>query len=170
MPLPAATTFIEIDHQPQPFVSISDTTKVSFAKVSLSLLDGTPTISDENVAGKEGGDSADEDPVGNDTVLADEAILTVNEVEEALRDAFAEADHSGSVKNDQGSISVGKDLTLVSPGLSPDCIGVRHCPVCRGASHEHTSKVKPKRHDPRSFCRSGTAPRRISDQGNDLLH
>jgi len=129
MALPAATTFIEIDHRLQSVTSIDGTNEGSFAEVSLPSLDGTLTILDEAVAVKEGGDSADEDPVGKNTTLAEEAILTVNEVEEALRDAFAEADQLSSIKNDQGAASVGKDITLVSPRPSLYCIGGWRCPV-----------------------------------------
>lgn len=158
MSLPAATTFIEIDHQLQPVVPIGDITKVSLAEVSLASLDNAPTISDEVVAGKEGGDSADEDPVGDDTVIADEAVLTVDEVEDALRDAFAEADQSVSITPDQdGASSVGENLTLVSPESSPDRIGIRNHSAYRGASREHGSKARPERHSPRNPCRRGIA-------------
>jgi len=151
VPLHAATTFIEIDHQSRLAGSIDDTTKVSLAGVSLAPLDGVPAISDETV-GEE-----DEDPVGDDTVLADEAVLTVGEVEEVLRDAFKEADQLASIANDhEGTTSVGDDPTLVPPGSSSDCTGIRRYPSAR-----------PERHNP---GRRGTAPPRTSDQGNDHLH
>ena len=126
VPLPAATTFIEIDHQSQPAAPIDDSTKVSLAEILLASSDGTPIILDEVVVGEEDEESADEDPVGDDTVLADEAVLTVNEVEEVLRDAFEEADQLASITNDQGATSVRDNPTLVSPGSSLDCIGIQY--------------------------------------------
>jgi hypothetical protein len=149
VPLPAATAFIEIDQQSQLAASIGDTTKVSLAP-----LDGTPTISDEVVGGEEG-----EGPVGDDTVLADEAVLAVNEVEEVLRDAFEEADQLASITNDQGATPVGDDPTLVSPGSSLDCVGIRWYP-----------RLRPERHNPRSSCRRGAGSPRTSNQGNSHLY
>lgn len=102
----------------QSTVSIDDTTKISLAGVSLASLDGIFT--DEAVAGKEDGDSADEDAVGDDTVLVDEAVLTINEVEEVLRHAFAAADQSVSIASEQGATLVGDYLSSVSPKPSPD--------------------------------------------------
>lgn len=167
MSLPAATTFIENDHQSQSAASIGDT-KVSLAEVSFASLGGTPTISDEVAGGEE--ESADEDPVRDHTVLADEAILTVNEVEEVLRDAFEEADQLASITNDQGATPVGDDPTLVSPRSSVYCIDVQHHHVYRGASCNNIPGVRPEKHNPRSFCRRGTASPRTGDQGNDHLH
>lgn len=110
-PLPAATALIEIDHRLRSTVSIDDTTKISLAGVSLASLDGV-------VAGKEDGDNADEDAVGDDTVLIDEAVLTINEVEEVLRHAFAAADQSASSASEQGTALVGDYLSLVSRALT----------------------------------------------------
>lgn len=131
-PLPAAATFIEIDHRLQEAASVvvGDATKVSLAEVSLASLDGTPTASDEVVAGNEGAGSADEDSVGDDTILADEAVLTVNEVEDVLRVAFAEADQSVSITNVQGAISVGYDLSSDLPRHSFGCTGIPYYLVC----------------------------------------
>ena len=169
MSLPAATTFIENDHQSQSAASIGDT-KVSLAEVSFASLGGTPTILDELVGGEEDEESADEDPVRDYTVLADEAVLTVNEVEEVLRDAFEEADQLVSITNDQeGATPVGDDLTLISPRSSLNRIDIRHYHVYRGASRKIPG-ARPKKHNPRSFCRRGTVSPRIGDQGNDHLH
>lgn len=154
MPLPTATTFIEIDRQSQLAGSVDGSTKVSLAGVSPTPLDGVSAISDEVLGGKQDEESADEDPVGDGAVLADEAVLTVNEVEEVLRDAFKEADQLASIVNDQeGTTSVGDNPTLVPPGPSPDCTGIRHYPNAG--------------HDP---GRRGIASPRTSDQGNDHLH
>jgi len=154
VPLPAATAFIEIDHQSQLAGSVDGTTKVSLTGVSPAPLDGVSAISDEVLGGKQDEESADEDPVGDDTVLADEAVLTVNEVEEVLRDAFKEADQLASIVNDQeGTTSVGDNPTLVPPGPSPDCTGIRHYPSVK--------------HDP---GRRGSTSTRTSDKGNDHLH
>ena len=72
------------------------------------------------MAGKEGRDSADEDAVGDDTVLADETVLTMNEVEEVLRHAFAAADRSPSIPSDQGATLVSYCLSSTSPEPSSD--------------------------------------------------
>ena len=110
-------------------VVVDDATKVSLAEVSLASLDGTPTALDEVVAGNEGVGSADEDSVGDETILADEAVLTVNEVEDVIRDAFAEADQLVSITNVQGAISVGHDLSSDSPRHSFGCTGIPDYPV-----------------------------------------
>lgn len=154
MPLPAATTFIKIDHQSQLAGSVDGNTKAFLTGVSPAPLDGVSAILDEVLGGKQDEESADGDPVGDDTVLADEAILTANEVEEVLRDAFKEADQLASIVNDQeGTTSVGDNPTLVPPRPSPDCTGIRHYP--------NTG------HDP---GRRGIASPRASDQGNGHLH
>ncbi|KAF9648321.1 hypothetical protein BDM02DRAFT_2279947 [Thelephora ganbajun] len=112
MPLPAVTTFIEIDRHIQLVASVvaGDTTKVDLAEVSLASVDGAPIIPDR-AAVNEDASSADEDSVGGDTILADEAVLTVNEVEEVLRDAFAEADQLVSVTNAREGGASESDIT-----------------------------------------------------------
>lgn len=109
MPLPAAATFIQqTDHRLQSTASVVDANQTSSAEPRHASLDDMPTVSDEVVAGNEDDDGS----VGDDTILADEAVLTVNEVEEVLRDAFAEADQLVSIANTQeGSIPVSEDLT-----------------------------------------------------------
>lgn len=132
-------------------------------------MDGTPTIPNEAIGGKGDKENADKDPAVDNTVLPDEAVLTVNEVEEVLRDAFEEADQLASITNDQeGATSVGDDPTLLMPGSSLHCIGIRCYHVYRGASH-NISRVRSGRHNPRSLCRRGSAFSRASDQGNDYL-
>ena len=126
-PLPAAATFIEIDHQSQstPPTAVRHTTKVPLTVIPFASLDGTSLIPDEVVADNEDVYSVDEEPAGDDTILADEAVLTVNEVEEVLRGAFTEADQLASTINPQeGSIPVGEDLISGSPGPSICCIGL----------------------------------------------
>lgn len=71
------------------------------------------------MAGKDDEDNA-EDTVGDDTILADETVLTMNEVEEVLRHAFATADRSASIPSDQGATLVGYCLSSASPEPSPD--------------------------------------------------
>lgn len=124
-------------------------------------------MSAEVVAGSDDTDSADEGSVGDDTILAGEAVLTVNEVEEVLRDAFAEADQLASITNAQGPIPVGEDLILDLPEPSLYCLDVRHHSVRRGTD---TDKVRLKRYDLRGSCRRGTAFRRTGDQGNAYLY
>ena len=91
MPLPAATAFIDIDHQVQSEVSV---------------------VVDE-VVGIEDTGSVEGDSALDNTVLADGAILTANEVEEVLRDAFADTDQSVPTQSAQeGATLVGDFLTL----------------------------------------------------------
>lgn len=121
-------------------------------------------------AGDENADSVDEGSVGDDTILADEAVLTVNEIEDVLRDAFAEADQLVSITIVQGgNASVGGDFTSGSPGPSLDCVGNRHHPIYRGVSHPHTAKVELESRNLRSLLRRGAASQWTSDQGNDSL-
>jgi hypothetical protein len=101
---------------------VDESIKAPLAEVSLTLIDGTPAILDEVVVGIEDPGISDEDPVGDDTILADGAVLTVNEVEEVLRDAFAETDRLVPAPNAlEGVTSVG-DVTTIStprdPGLN----------------------------------------------------
>lgn len=132
-PLPAAATFIDIDHHLQSGASaVTDkATKISFAEVSHTLPDGIPTISDEVVVGIEDPGTADEDSVGDDTVISDGAVLTANEVEEVLRDAFAETDRLVPIPDAQGSTtSVGDFLTSGHQGPSLGCIDIGYPPIC----------------------------------------
>lgn len=158
-PLPAAATFIEIDHRLQSTASVIGDTKVPLVEVSLTSPGSIPTISTEVVGGNEDMDSADGDSVGNDTILADEGVLMVNEVEQVLRDAFAEADQLASVTNVQGTVPVGEGLILDWPGPSLGYPGIQHRVTCRGASCSHTTKVRPERHDLRSLRRRWTVSR-----------
>lgn len=117
-PLPAAATFIEIDHQVQPTASeVGDTANASYTGVSLPSLGGVPTILTEVEAGNEDAGSADEDSIGDVTIIASGAILTANEVEEVLRDAFAEADQLASITN-VAPVSV----VLASDSLGPSLV------------------------------------------------
>jgi hypothetical protein len=109
---------------------------------------------------------ADEGSVGDDTVLADEAVLAVNEVEEVLRDAFAEADQLASITNDQGATPVGDDPTSVSPGPSLGCVGIRHHPGRESPRTTQTREAQP----PKFSAGEGPLPRRTSNQGNSHLH
>lgn len=119
MPLPAAAAFIEINHQLQPTTPVvRDTADASFARVSLTSPGGVPTISTEAVAGNEDADSADEGSIEDVTIIASGAVLTVNEVEEVLRGAFAEADQLASITNAQGVVPVSMVLASDSPGPS----------------------------------------------------
>lgn len=112
------------------------------------------------VAVDDNADSADEGSAGDDTILADEAVLTVNEIEDVLRDAFAEADQLASITIVQeGDSSVGGDFISGSPGPSLACVGNRHRLIYRGVGRSHTVKVKLERHNPRSLFRRGTASR-----------
>lgn len=131
-PLPAAAAFIEIDHQ---LDSVASVVVGDATKVSLASLDGTPPTPDEVIPGNEDMGSVDENSVGDDTILADEAVLTVNEVEEVLRDAFAEADQFASIINAQGAAPVGDDLTPDLSGPLLGCTGIPHHLICRGASY-----------------------------------
>lgn len=118
-PLPAAATFIEIDHQLHPTAPVvGDTINPSTIGAFLTSPGGVPTISTEVEAGNEDADSADEDSIGDVTIIAGGAVLTVNEVEEVLRGAFAEADQLASTTNSQGVIPVRVVLALNSPGPS----------------------------------------------------
>ena len=169
-PLPAAATFIEIDHQLQSAdPAVGDTTKVSLARVSLTSPDGIPTISTDVGDGDEDVDSTDEDSVGNDTILAGGAVLTVNEVEEVLRDAFAEADQLASITNAQGTVPVSENLTSDPPGRSLHCVDNQHCLIDGGGTRPHIAKVRSERRNPRSFRGRGTTSTRTGDQGNDYL-
>ena len=109
VPLPAAATFIDTNHQLQPEVSaaIDETAKVTLAEVSFTILDEA-VVSVEDVV------SSDEDSVGDDTIFADGAVLMVNEVEEVLRDAFAETDQLARTTDSQGG------TTSVSDCPAPD--------------------------------------------------
>lgn len=109
---------------------VGDTANLSFAGVSITSPDGVPTISTEVEADNEGVDSADEYSVGDDTIIAGGPVLTVNEVEEVLRVAFAEADQLGSITNAQGVLPVSGDLTPDPSGPSPGCVDNRHYLIC----------------------------------------
>ena len=118
-PLPAAATFIEIDHHLQPIAPVvGDTTNASIVGVSLTSPSGVPTVSTEAEGSNEDVDSADEDSIGDVTIITSGAVLTVNEVEEVLRGAFAEADQLASIKNVQGVVPVSVVLASDSPGPS----------------------------------------------------
>jgi len=115
-PLPAATTFIEIDHLPTASV-VGDTTNASFVGISLTSPSAVPTISTEVEADNEDVDSADEDSIGDVTIIVSGAVLTVNEVEEVLRGAFAEADQLASITSAQGAVPV--SVVLGSDSIGP---------------------------------------------------
>jgi len=93
---------------------VGDTADASF--VGVSLLGGVPTISTEVEAGNVDSDSADGDSIGDVTIVASGAVLTVNEVEEVLRGAFAEADQLASITNAQGAVTVSVVLASDSSG------------------------------------------------------
>lgn len=128
---------------------------MSLAEVSLTLLDGARAISDNVVVGVEDLGTADEDSVGDDTIIADGAILTANEVEEVLRDAFAETDRLVPAKNVQQSTTlVGGFLTSGWSGPSFGCIDVGPYLLCQGTSPPHLTKVRPERCYPRVSSRT----------------
>lgn len=105
--LPAAATFINIDHQLQSAAPlVVNTTGMAVAGGSL---DGIPTISAEVTTGDGDMDDADEGSAGDVTILADEGVLTVNEVEEVLRGAFAEADQLASITDAQEDAAPASD-------------------------------------------------------------
>lgn len=169
-PLPAAANFIDIDHYPRPVASVAvdKSIKASLAEVSLTILDGTPTISDEVVVGIEDPGTVDEDPVGDDTILADGAVLTVNEVEEVLRDAFAETDRLVPTPSTRGTTSVGDHLSFCQSVPSFGCVDIGFHPSCRGTKHPHATEVGPERYHPRVF-RKATSPR-TNNKGNYHFH
>lgn len=113
--LPAAATLVDIDHQLQPElpVAVDEATKVSVAEAEASFtsLEGTPSIS-EVVVGIEDVGDAGEDSVADDTVLVDGAVLTANEVEEVLKDAFAETDQTVLTRNVREGATPTPDTTL----------------------------------------------------------
>ena len=131
MPLPAASTFIEIDQLRSTASAVGGVTKVALAEAPLALSGGIPITSAEIVAGTEDTDSTDEASVGDDTILVEEAVLTVNEVEEVLRGAFAQADQL-ITDAQEGTIPVGEDLTSDSPRPSQSCVDIQRYPICRG--------------------------------------
>ena len=161
--LPAAATPIDIDYRLQPEApAVAEATKVSLAEVSLTLLDDRPIIFDEAAV-------CIEDSVGDDTILADGAVLTTNEVEEVLRDAFTEMDRFTPTTNTQeGTTSVSNFLISGLSGPSLSCVDIGYDLVCRGTSHSHIGKARPEGQDLRVFRRA--APSRINDQGNDYFH
>ena len=85
--------------------------------------------------------TADEDLVGDDTVLADGAVLTVNEVEEVLRDAFAETDRLAPAQNTRGATSVGNHLTSGRSVPSFGYVDIRFRLSFWGTMHPHAAKV-----------------------------
>jgi len=93
-------------------------------------------------AGDDDIDSSDEGSVGDDTVIASGPVLTVNEVEEVLRGAFAEADQLASITNAQCTVPVSKGLTSGSPGRSLGCVDNRRHPIYRGGSRPDVTKVR----------------------------
>lgn len=114
-------TLVDIDHQPQPEfpAAVEEATKVSVAEVSFTSLEGTPSISGV-VAGIEDVSDAGEDSVTDDTVLADGAVLTENEVEEVLKDAFAETDQTVLTQSArEGAAPVGDHLAWPTSILTP---------------------------------------------------
>jgi hypothetical protein len=126
VPLPAAANFIGIDHRLQLEVAV---------------------VTDEAV-GIEDPDSPDGDAVIDNTVLADGPVLTANEVEEVLKDAFAGTDHLVPTQDAQeGTTPVGICLISGSSAPSLGCIDTAYPPIYRGASHPRVSEARPQRHD-----------------------
>ena len=69
------------------------------------------------MASNEDTNSTDEDSAADNTILAGDAVLTVNEVEEVLRGAFAQADRSTPTTDVQeGAVSVGEYPIWGFPG------------------------------------------------------
>jgi hypothetical protein len=163
-PLPAAATFIDIDHQLHSavLVAVDEVTKVSLTEAP---------ISDGVVVENEGEGSLDQCSVGDDTILVDGAVLAANEVEEVLRDAFAETDKLVPATDARESItSVGYYLAPDSPRPLLGCTGIQLNPICRGTGHPYVAEARPARHSRCGFCRRGTTPRRTNDQGDDVHH
>lgn len=103
--LPAAATLVDIDHQLQPEfpVDVDEATKVSVAEaeVPFTSSEDTPSTS-EVVIDIEDVNDTSEHSVADDAVLAVGAVLAANEVEEVLKDAFAETDQTVLTQNVRG--------------------------------------------------------------------
>jgi hypothetical protein len=168
-PLPAAAAFVDIDNPLQSEFSATtdEAAKVPLPGVSLASLDGTPSISDEAMIGIEDPGSIGEDCAADTTVLADGVVLTANEIEEVLRDAFAETDQMASGKNTR------EDVTPVSERFNPNLLDtslfytVIGChSIYQGASSLPVIEAGHTGHDRRDFRGRGIARRRTGDQGS----